>query len=132
MKAEIFLREALKVIINNKELSCFTEPQHRVIAQMNWLIDEDIAEDEKLEKASILLDGFCKAMPESLSIRQELAKVRRERWGASFGFDTVKFMINHEVDVNETSKVFKELMMNEYIKQHELKVTSRINHCDAN
>lgn len=121
MKTELVLKEALEAVTNDKELCNFAEPQRRIMELLNNLIKQDTAENIKIEKATILVSGFCRAIPESLTVRQKLAKARRDMWGEKFGSDTVHFMNKSEGAIDVISEEFKKIMVKEYIKQHENK-----------
>lgn len=120
MIAAEYLKNTLKAIQNDEEFIEFSEPRRRLIDLISGIIDDNNQENVK-NKATILIAGVCDAIPESLTIRGILVRLRRELWGEAFGFATIKFSQKNESGINLISNEFKELMVGEYLKKHNSK-----------
>lgn len=114
------LKNTLSAIQNDKEFMEFSAPRQRIIELISAMMLDGNQENIKA-KATILITGFCEAIPESLMIRTILARLRRELWGDAFGFATIRFSQKNESGISVISNEFKELMAGEYIKQHKSK-----------
>lgn len=119
MKVVEDLKNTLNVIQNDEEFMKFSLPRQRIIELISEIMNDN--QENIKTKATILINGFCDAIPESLMIRTTLARLRRELWGDLFGFETIKFLQKNKMVINSISEEFRELMVCEYIKKHESK-----------
>ena len=119
-----FLGKAKDAIEKNVELMDYLLLKNQAIELIDFMMAEKATNDEKMENTFIFIEGFLKAIPEAMSIRESFAQIRREGWGERFGFETVQFNDKNIASITDMADFFKKVMVDEYIKKHEIRKLS--------